>query len=684
MKRVQNTIFLFALGIFLILVLPFTVHAEDNGARITKAPNLNFGKCSIDIKKDIKDKSFTLKRNLLDTAQSDASIIIDSKSDRSFKVNLSFDSLKTKEGLLLDNYVITLKGMSVTTFDEEGMAVNTPITAKKDYTFIPGVTKEILATGEAGRKGTTTIDFDSVVITFNKLSTKNINQTYKMDINVMVDDGEAADTPQVVVPEPDPYDGRSGLLIQWTRKYSDTPYFDYLTNEEAIAASVGYDNSWGIRADNISCKQGVVDSQGNFTPDTEAPSGDYSQGINLETRNNAVFMAMDNLTSLDHAFDHYSSDHGNTEQLLGEIKISTIGTTPALKSTTNMFTGNFALEMREQDESGLDLSDFDTTGVTDMSGMFENTPWLHSLNVSGFDTSSVTNMSHMFDMCAFLNTLDLSSFNTSNVIDMSYMFSSTGNFGDMENLNISTFDTSNVTNMEKMFYGIPVTSLDVSGFNTARVTNMTSMFDGCGFITSLVVSDFNTSQVTDMSGMFDGCQGLTSLDLSNFNTARVTNMSTMFSSCKALTSLNLSSFNTEQVTNMSEMFSNCIGLTSLNLSSFNTAHVIDMSSMFNKCSGFTSLDLSSFDTSYVANMSGMFSSCKGFASLDLSNFNTIHVTDMSNMFSSCINLISLNLENFSTRSDTNVDYMFSQTDTAKENITTNLDNWAVKPPKLAA
>jgi surface protein len=57
---------------------------------------------------------------------------------------------------------------------------------------------------------------------------------------------------------------------------------------------------------------------------------------------------------------------------------------------------------------------------------------------------------------------------------------------------------------------------------------------------------------------------------------------------------------------------------------------------------------------------------------------------MSNMFSSCINLISLNLENFSTRSDTNVDYMFSQTDTAKENITTNLDNWAVKPPKLAA
>lgn len=41
-----------------------------------------------------------------------------------------------------------------------------------------------------------------------------------------------------------------------------------------------------------------------------------------------------------------------------------------------------------------------------------------SLDLSNFDTSNVTNMNNMFICCKYLTSLDLSNFDTSNVINM--------------------------------------------------------------------------------------------------------------------------------------------------------------------------------------------------------------------------------------------------------------------------
>ena len=72
--------------------------------------------------------------------------------------------------------------------------------------------------------------------------------------------------------------------------------------------------------------------------------------------------------------------------------------------------------------TSLDVSNFDTSQVTDMMSMFEGCRSLTSLNVSNFDTSKVTNMSSMFEDCYILTVLDLSSFDTSKVTNMSGMF----------------------------------------------------------------------------------------------------------------------------------------------------------------------------------------------------------------------------------------------------------------------
>ncbi|WP_042219946.1 BspA family leucine-rich repeat surface protein, partial [Lactococcus garvieae] len=70
-------------------------------------------------------------------------------------------------------------------------------------------------------------------------------------------------------------------------------------------------------------------------------------------------------------------------------------------------------------------------------------------NISNFNTSNVTDMRHMFWKCHALTTLDLSSFDTSNVTDMNYMFY---DCSALTTLDLSSFDTSNVTNMSTMFY----------------------------------------------------------------------------------------------------------------------------------------------------------------------------------------------------------------------------------------
>ena len=174
------------------------------------------------------------------------------------------------------------------------------------------------------------------------------------------------------------------------------------------------------------------------------------------------------------------------------------------------------------------------------------------LDLSNFDTSKVTNMETMFYGLSSLTTLDLSNFNTSQVTSMVDMFSG---MRKLITLDLSNFDTSKVTNMETMFYGLSsLTTLNLSKFDTSKVTNMERMFSDMSNLTTLNLSSFNTSKVKYMNHMFRGMSNLTTLDLSSFDTSQVTSMEYMFFGMSNLTVLNLSNFDTSQVTDMNYMF----------------------------------------------------------------------------------------------------------------------------------
>ena len=57
-----------------------------------------------------------------------------------------------------------------------------------------------------------------------------------------------------------------------------------------------------------------------------------------------------------------------------------------------------------------------------MSDMFWGCSSLTNINLSNFNTQNVKNMSSMFSRCNSLTNINLSNFNIQNVTDMSYMF----------------------------------------------------------------------------------------------------------------------------------------------------------------------------------------------------------------------------------------------------------------------
>ena len=305
------------------------------------------------------------------------------------------------------------------------------------------------------------------------------------------------------------------------------------------------------------------------------------------------------------------------------------------EQSSDMFSRN-SNENKIGNIKDLDISNFDTSKVTQMSGMFSGMSSLTSLDLSNFNTSKVWDMDSMFRGMSSLTSLNLSNFDTSRVAYMRWMFSGMSSLTSFKFSHFGHF----YVKMDGMFSGMSsLTSLDLSNFDTSAATSMRMMFYNVRSLTSLDLSSFNTSNVTDMEGMFYNVSSLTSLDLSNLDTSKVEDMVGMFRGMSSLTSLKLPNFNTSKVKDMRMMFYNVRSLASLDLSSFDTSNVEDMYAMFANMFSLTSLDLSNFDTSNVKTMEYMFYLENENASRDQlgtiymkNDFDTTKLQDYSNMF----------------------------------------------------
>ena len=154
-------------------------------------------------------------------------------------------------------------------------------------------------------------------------------------------------------------------------------------------------------------------------------------------------------------------------------------------------------------------------------------------------------MNKLFNECTSLEYLDLSNFNTSNVTNMEDMFNGCYK---LENIiGINKFNTSYVVYMNKMFQDCKVLKdLDLSNFNTQNVINMEYMFNRCRNLEEIKgLNGFIAYKVTSLKSMFQDCNSLKSLDLdlSNLNISDNTNTEYMFYGCNKLPIEKIKGFN---------------------------------------------------------------------------------------------------------------------------------------------
>ena len=265
------------------------------------------------------------------------------------------------------------------------------------------------------------------------------------------------------------------------------------------------------------------------------------------------------------------------------------------------------------------LDKLNTYNITNMKEMFNGTRIVGNLDFSNWDTSKVTDMSYMFNNSNGSNKnyngtknyignysylTGLKNWNLQSVTNMTYMFynSKYYNFQDKE----LTWNTSNVTDMSFMFAYCNAYNFPKLSFDTRNVTNMAYMFKGFESYNDLKLNFTDTSKVTDMSGMF-GYYNRSNSGVNNYNfsylnyhgnadiscldTSNVVNAENMFFGCKYITPDMIKNIRLPKATNIKNMF--------------NYAYMGGWDFVNNNTTYIDTIDLSGFDLSYIDSFSRM-------------------------------------------------------------------------------
>ena len=146
--------------------------------------------------------------------------------------------------------------------------------------------------------------------------------------------------------------------------------------------------------------------------------------------------------------------------------------------------------------------------VVGNGGRFSNT-YLRSLDLSNWETSRMTDASSMFRDCSSLLSIDVNNWNTQTLTSTANMFE---NCASLQRLDLSNWDTQALTSTYVMFAGCTaLQSLDLSNWNTKALASMRAMFSGCSALRLVDFRKANFSHVKDIFLLFSRCDALVEL-----------------------------------------------------------------------------------------------------------------------------------------------------------------------------
>ena len=306
------------------------------------------------------------------------------------------------------------------------------------------------------------------------------------------------------------------------------------------------------------------------------------------------------------------------------------------------------------------INSWDTSTVTDMSGLFADASGTFNDDISNWDTSKVTDMSGMFKGATVFNkniATNNNKWKVAAVTTMENMFNGANSFDQ----DITNWLLNNTISLTDMFLGTTSMSGTWSTYTSYGDTPAKYFFANTEDITQANIYTavnewtsnktiatykygpiFNwiTSFVTDMSGLFEGQTNFND-NIGSWDTSNVVDMNAMFKNATVFnngagsnTKINPLNWNTSNVINMKNMF---YGASAFNQSIntyntlWNTDKVTDMEGVFSGASTFNS-NIGGWNTSSVTNMKEMFYGATTFNKtirpIGTSKWNIDKVTDM--------------------------------------------------------
>ena len=365
------------------------------------------------------------------------------------------------------------------------------------------------------------------------------------------------------------------------------------------------------------------------------------------------------------------------------------------------------------------ISQWDTIGVTDMSGAFKGRANFNQ-DIRSWDTSRVTDMSEMFSGASSFNQ-DIRDWDVARVTDMSGMFKNAAKFrrnikvwlvgastrlsnmfegatamfslfgasGSASLSSVSSDDFGNTPSPS--FFNLPVASSDIDPMtqeifetalvdtsyranciNTSSQSNVAldgSSSSSCVYMVGNKnyghISQWKTASVTSMQSAFANMENFDQ-DISDWETSNVTSMRLMFAETSKFDQ-DIGDWDTSKVSDMSLMFYKAESFDQ-DISKWKTDHVTVMRDMFASSTSFNN-DIGGWNTASVSDMSGMFENASAF-NQNIGGWKTSNVQTMNSMFSNAT-AFNQNISGWDTQSVTDMGAMFNNASAFDQNI----GNW---------